>query len=88
MARVSIAIVCIYILCHTPKILPTLCEIVYTNRHSRAIPELVKRVIQTTHLLLTLNSSLTFPIYFLASGSSLRVISHQALTIFPTLYMA
>ena len=32
MARVSIAIVCIYILCHTPKILPTLCEIIYMNR--------------------------------------------------------
>ena len=41
------------------------------NRKIKTIPDPVKCVIKMTHLLLTLNSSLNFPIYFLASGSSM-----------------
>lgn len=63
MAKVSITIVIIFLICHTPKTFPTILELLHKAPHPL--------LIEMSHLLLTINSSVNFLIYWLlAAGSS------------------
>lgn len=64
MARISITIVIIFLLCHILKLVPSLCEIVTGD------PGLVPGTVELSHLLITFNSSVNFLVYYLASGNS------------------
>ena len=79
LARISMSIVLLFILCHCPKIIPTICEIVLhdakawkTGLQKRIIKhcfQIIPAMVEISHLLLVLNCSLNFPVYFLASGT-------------------
>lgn len=90
LARVSMIIVLIFMVCHSPKIIPSVCEIAHGD--AKVTDELytmnaifinytymflyfqfVPFFIEVSHLMLTINCSLNFPTYFVASGASLRV---------------
>jgi len=64
LARVSMLIVLIYMICHTPKLIPTMCELIYGN--AKVIPFFI----EISHLLLCINCSLNFPVYFIGYGAS------------------
>jgi len=65
LARISLLIVIIFIICHSLKILPSLLEIMGYP------PELIPGILPLSHLLLTINCSVNFLIYYLASGRAL-----------------
>ena len=58
-------IVFIFIFCHSLKIVPSLLEILGYP------PELLPGVLPLSHLLLTINCSVNFLVYYLASGRAL-----------------
>jgi len=83
LARISVLIVIMFIICHSLKIVPSLLEILGYP------PELIPGVLPVSHLLLTINCSVNFLIYYLASGraisrlipiNSLRTIRRKAPT--------
>ena len=59
LARISVLIVVIFIFCHSLKILPSLLEILGYP------PELIPGVLPVSHLLLTINCSVNFLVYYL-----------------------
>ncbi|XP_023339076.1 FMRFamide receptor [Eurytemora carolleeae] len=65
MARVSILIVIIFLLCHTLKFVPSVCEIISGN------PEYIPHVVELAHLLIIVNCSVNFLIYACSSGNSI-----------------
>ena len=65
LARISVVIVFIFIFCHSLKIVPSLLEILGYP------PELLPGVLPLSHLLLTINCSVNFLVYYLASGRAL-----------------
>jgi len=65
LARISLLIVIIFIICHSLKIFPSLFEILGYP------PELIPGILPLSHLLLTINCSVNFLVYYLASGRAL-----------------
>merc|ERR1712141_867844 len=61
LGRVSLTIVAVYLLCHTPKLVLTLCEIIFKDA------KIVPALFEISHLLLVINCSINFPIYYLAT---------------------
>ena len=74
LARISVVIVFIFIICHSLKILPSSLEILgYPPEVGQIIyikqliftPQLIPGVLPVSHLLLTINCSVNFLIYYL-----------------------
>jgi len=65
LARISLSIVFIFILCHSLKILPSFLEILGKS------PETIPGLLPLSHLLITINCSVNFLVYFMASGKAL-----------------
>ncbi len=64
LAKVSLTIVIIFIVCHSVKWIPNLYELArLANEDKRAWPPWVESVTHISHFLMTLNSSTNFYIY-------------------------
>ena len=81
LARISLLIVIIFIICHSLKILPSIFEILGYPPEVRNITchtwdiisflQLIPGILQLSHLLLTINCSVNFLVYYLAGGRAL-----------------
>jgi len=65
LARISLSIVFIFLLCHSLKIIPSFLEILGQS------PETIPGVLPLSHLLITVNCSVNFLVYYMASGRAL-----------------
>ncbi len=75
LAKVSLAIVFVFILCHSVKWIPNLYELARLAREDkRAWPPWVESVTHVSHFLMTVNSSVNFYIYYFKhhAGGRLR----------------
>ncbi|XP_023320601.1 FMRFamide receptor isoform X2 [Eurytemora carolleeae] len=74
LARISLLIVFIFVLCHTPKVFPSAFEICGQD------PHMVPTLVEFSHLLLTVNSSVNFLVYYLACGKHVcHIFRHRAI---------
>ena len=63
--RISIIIVMIFIICHVPRMIPNIAELAGVNT---AKYDFFTVILSTNHLLLTINSTVNYIIYFILCG--------------------